>query len=359
MHPQRESRLLSAPVEIRRAIYAMIIPREIHAFLSRGRLRLSVCLEPNLGDDSHDGRERRSGTDHEGISKWARRLRSSWGPHWECEETSHARYQSNIHGFLFLCKQVFFEVSDIMTEIAAINVTDLETLSILLGRDQSKDVFNYSWILWEHICFTNIRKLNLTFRLPVASYRELEDEDTVPRQMSTESTVRALWASSWPDLLISRELRSLHIWLDHDNSSSWSTVKERMVLRTLSAALTAHKQAPSQTETPQAPDVVVSLPKLHPGMAAPGSHFTQDSLSLPFTIQRRYRQRWHCKETSNGDLDIQYRPDFPIMEELRHLEPDREWTLQGIEELEITLLESGEDVEAVFGELLNSPSICY
>ncbi|KAI0529940.1 hypothetical protein GGR58DRAFT_495118 [Xylaria digitata] len=184
MHPQRESRLLSAPLEIRQAIYTMIIPRQVHVFLSRGRLRLSICLEPNLGDDSHDGRERPPGIDRKYTSKWASRLRSSWGPHWECEEISHKRCHPNIHGFLFLCKRVFFEVFDMITETTVINVTDLDTLGISLRRDKSWDVLNSSWNFWEHT-FNKIRYLNLTFQLPVAFYRELYDEDMITRQTST------------------------------------------------------------------------------------------------------------------------------------------------------------------------------
>jgi hypothetical protein len=111
-NPQRESRLMSMPVEIRRAIYASVIDDyHIHAFLSEGRIQLSTCLQPNLGDHKHDGHDRKS----ENISwpKWARRLRSSWGPHWECEELAlsengnlHEQNRNQFYHLLFLSKKM-------------------------------------------------------------------------------------------------------------------------------------------------------------------------------------------------------------------------------------------------------------
>ena len=113
MHSQRESKLLSAPAEIRRAIYANIIPSQIHAFLSQGRIQLSGCLQPNLGDDFHDGREREIRGEESSQAKWARRLRSSWGPHWECEQVAlaentdlHEHGRNYIYNLLFVCKKM-------------------------------------------------------------------------------------------------------------------------------------------------------------------------------------------------------------------------------------------------------------
>ncbi len=113
MHSQRESKLVSAPAEIRRAIYANTIPSQIHAFLSQGRIQLSVCLQPNLGDDHHDGHERETRGEELSQAKWARRLRSSWGPHWECEQVAfaentdvHEHCRNHIHNLLVVCKKM-------------------------------------------------------------------------------------------------------------------------------------------------------------------------------------------------------------------------------------------------------------
>lgn len=52
MHSQRDSKLLSAPIEIRFAVYANIIPDRIHVFFSEGKLHMLACLQPSLGDDA-------------------------------------------------------------------------------------------------------------------------------------------------------------------------------------------------------------------------------------------------------------------------------------------------------------------
>ncbi|KAI0431604.1 hypothetical protein F5Y09DRAFT_184541 [Xylaria sp. FL1042] len=370
MHLQRESRLLSAPLEIRRAIYAIILPHQVHMFLSQGKLRLSVCLQPHLGDDLHDGRERNSRRTSDRPPKsppsWASRLGSSWGPHWQCEEISHEHRRSILYDFTFLCKRVFFDVSDMITEVAAVNVTDLETLGILLSRySQPNNALNCGWNFWAYTCPDNIRKLNLAFRLPVAFYKELEDETTIPatgQQMSSKSTVNTSWVSLWPAIFRLQQLRSLHIWLDHDERSSWSVVKERMALRHVSDALTAHKKMRAQERGLRHLDVIVNLPKLHPGMAKPDSHFTQDNSPPPFTIHRRVRQRWHCIEKESGELGVDYSPDFPIMEMSREFENAFQFSLEFIEEYERRLWESGIDVEAMWEQEiteLSEPAACW
>ena len=93
VHSQAESRLLSAPLEVRREIYSYFsIDNQIHIFQREGKLRISTCLKPSLGDHVHDGRDRRNNRDKEGLSyrnpEWARRLASPWGPHWECEDNA-------------------------------------------------------------------------------------------------------------------------------------------------------------------------------------------------------------------------------------------------------------------------------
>ena len=114
VHSQHESKLLSVPAEIRRAIYAEIFHGQTHAFLSQGRIHLSVCFQPNLGDDCHDGRER--GTTAEkrrDDPRWVRCLRSSWGPHWECEQAAypektdlHEHRRHHAYDLFSVCKKM-------------------------------------------------------------------------------------------------------------------------------------------------------------------------------------------------------------------------------------------------------------
>ena len=113
VNSQHESKLLSVPAEIRGEIYAHIFQGQTHAFMSQGRLHLSVCLRPSLGDDCHDGRERRTMAERSLDTRWARRLQSSWGSHWECEETAypekadlHEHYRHHIRNLLFVCKKM-------------------------------------------------------------------------------------------------------------------------------------------------------------------------------------------------------------------------------------------------------------
>jgi len=79
--------LFNCPIEIRRAIYAQIIDTSgIHIVRTeQGNLRLCACVGPDLYA-GHTGSERRTTDDRSDDPAWARRLISSWGPHWECEE---------------------------------------------------------------------------------------------------------------------------------------------------------------------------------------------------------------------------------------------------------------------------------
>ncbi|KAI0415300.1 hypothetical protein F5X98DRAFT_347035 [Xylaria grammica] len=376
MHPQHESRLLSVPIEIRRAIYANAVPRQIHVFLSQGKLRLSACLEPNLGDHRHDGRER--GRDHvvgsnvrdpEAEARWARRLRSSWGPHWQCEELtlsdegapSHNSRRHGISNLLFSCKKLFTDVLDIVAERTAFNVTDTVTMNVLLSKsDDPGSSSDCPWSFCDHVV-PNIRRLNITFRLPVAFYEDLEYGigSALSRDRpadNLELTSHSRWAYVWSTIHRLQQLRSLYIWLDHDGRRSWSVVKERLALHHLIAGLTAQKQFRQAKELPPT-EISVNLPKLHPGISGPLTHFVGDGLQLPFTIERRYRQRFHCRQDASGRLAVEYEADFPILYEISELQEASGdlagdiITLEEIEDLEERMWERGENVNGVMNEL--------
>lgn len=377
MHSQRESKLLSAPAEIRRAIYANIIPSQIHAFLSQGRIQLSVCLQPNLGDDCHDGREREIRGEESSQAKWARRLRSSWGPHWECEQVAlaenidlHEHCRNHIYNLLFVCKKMFLDVCDFVSENKVTNVTDLDTLQVLLQKtDELDNGLNYPWSLWESI-FPGIQKLNVTLRLPLAFYRALEEDEVLVSEaghdLSAGSATYATWAGLWSAICQLQRLRSLHIWLDHDDKSSWSVVKERLALHRVIAILAAHMQARSGEENLMHMDITFNLPKLHPRIARPDTHFVQESAPPPFIIERRIRQRNFCEEGPGGNLSVIYNPDFPIMCDLPdfldldingepNMNGEPRMTLLEVEEFERKLWEEGTDVE----QLLLGGYVCF
>lgn len=118
MENQEQSHLLSVPLELRQAIYACIIPNAVHVFLRKGRIAISMCIEPDIAGDLC-GNERKPSRGELRETIWARRLRSSWGPHWQCEEIAQrtAGYRSQAScdfdprettvAFLFVCTRMY------------------------------------------------------------------------------------------------------------------------------------------------------------------------------------------------------------------------------------------------------------
>lgn len=98
---QASSRLFFIPIEVRREIYLHLVNKPgVHIIRTdAGELRLSPCLDPGE-NDRNIGAERSPNspggflniaeilpTTYSGRQElWGRRLASSWGPHWECEE---------------------------------------------------------------------------------------------------------------------------------------------------------------------------------------------------------------------------------------------------------------------------------
>jgi hypothetical protein len=89
VNPQLECQLLQAPYDIRREILNYLVPSSVHIFQNYGRLELSECFGcpqiPRYGV----GEERQQGLlddDPNRQERLARRLVSSWGTHWRCEE---------------------------------------------------------------------------------------------------------------------------------------------------------------------------------------------------------------------------------------------------------------------------------
>lgn len=229
---------------------------------------------------------------------------------------------------------------------------------------------NCAWNFGDYIC-PSIRKLNIALRLPLAFYEELqkdEDEDLVsvagPHTRAV-SVGCAAWDRLWPAICQLPQLRSLRIWLDHDDIPSWSFVNERVALRPVIAALLARSQARSEEETMPHMDIALNLPKLHPHYAKPETHYFQESSLSLFTIVRRIRQRWHCAEGPIGHLEAVHKADFPVLHELLDfiIEQDRwsrgvdgvtlqeediteeeEMTLEKLERLETQLWDNGSDV---------------
>ena len=83
---QPKSALLRLPAELRHQVYLYILPDGIHIRLHGSELNLSPCLEqPQPRTSPHVGGYERK-PDGYGDILWGRRLDSTWGPHWMCEE---------------------------------------------------------------------------------------------------------------------------------------------------------------------------------------------------------------------------------------------------------------------------------
>lgn len=106
MDPQAKSQFFSFPAEIRDAIYAYLVPNAVHVFMRECNAVISTCLEPNIGADL-SGWERkpdpRLDDRSDADAVWGRRLRSSWGPHWRCEEVAQT---TTVMALFSVCKRM-------------------------------------------------------------------------------------------------------------------------------------------------------------------------------------------------------------------------------------------------------------
>ena len=233
--------------------------------------------------------------------------------------------------------------------MAVFNVTDLDTLGCLLQRvgTSFSEISSASDYLTSVLpC---IRRLDITLRLPLPICKALENPEadsssgSPPAGASTAgwASQLAAWLRLCPAIAQLKELQRLQIWLDHDDPSSWSVVNERAILSPLTPL----------TNIPHL-NFSINLPKLHPGLERLDRHFGEDSPAPTFKIQRRLRQSYHGKETSEGHFRVSYEADFPLLLGC----PDFEDTpLAEIEVMERSLWKRGVDVN----ELLSDSHVCY
>ncbi|KAF2865233.1 hypothetical protein BDV95DRAFT_612827 [Massariosphaeria phaeospora] len=358
--PQLSSKFISAPAEIRRAIYAHLIPSQIHLSLGeKGLLRLAPCVQHDNDGDADCINQR---TNDAGLVVWrdvyargpdpdpiqALRLRSSWGPHWRCEEQMRRgcsrESDRTVMSLLLVCKRMYTDIIETMVDLTAIQINDLETLSLLapegrgmLGSEPSSPTSVLSTYL-----LPNLKYLHITLRLPFSIYEALEH---VPDFSSTSNSEPSL-LSAWTDIRLTinehlPKLRELRIWLDHDGLESWSLLNERAVLSPLA----------SLSNNPRL-QVSINLPKLHPRWESAERHFINDSSALPLIIHRRYRQRHHgIVNPRDGSLSIEEKGDFPAMYPLGN----EEWmgTMEKVEEMERDEWAEGRDPTRIIDSFMS------
>lgn len=110
------SKLLNIPYDVRREIYNHLIPPSYHVYFEEGRRRLSPCVLSPVIPPRVSGWERRHNFPEsmqdwkdEQLALWARRLQSSWGEHWNCEEAAHgvnAKMASMAETLLQTCEKL-------------------------------------------------------------------------------------------------------------------------------------------------------------------------------------------------------------------------------------------------------------
>jgi hypothetical protein len=101
---QTNSKLLEAPYDFRCQIFSHLLSRHVHVFVHEDILRTSACIRCPEADDYYPGLERENDVSYD---VWARRLRSTWEPHWKREEMMReGRANMNMNALLCTCKKL-------------------------------------------------------------------------------------------------------------------------------------------------------------------------------------------------------------------------------------------------------------
>ncbi|KAF2265278.1 hypothetical protein CC78DRAFT_205757 [Lojkania enalia] len=336
------------PAELRRAIYTYFIPDQIHLSIREKKFRVSTCVQHDK-DGGPDCTDRRSNkidliTNPMSDPICGRRLRSSWGPHWRCEESAMQMREDHEIGYnitmmaLFLvCKRMFSDIMEMMADIAVVYINDLDTLrSLVLISSELESRRSSTSILLVSI-LPNLKELSINLRLPLDTYKAL---DNTSNSAGSESLLSSVWMGLPLAIEHLSKLRRLRIWLDHEEPCSWSIVNERAVLSPLA----------SLSNIPNL-EVSIDLAKLHPKWESPHRHFTEDTPLLPLAIHRRYRQRYYGIETGDGSIRVEHSPDFPVLYELTSLG----MTMEKVEEVERRSWKEGEDPIQFWRDFLLTP----
>ncbi|KAB5533485.1 hypothetical protein GE09DRAFT_1193330, partial [Coniochaeta sp. 2T2.1] len=297
-------------------------------YLLSGKIVISRCLEPGVLNDRHADSKLRP-KEGDGLEViWGRRLSSTWASHWQCEEIA-LESEENEDGpefsvgggrttaaLLCACKRLQADIGLFIVRSVTLYVTDLEILQHL------SDLYSGSqnWISPYSVLFTEIqllRSLDITLRLPFLLLRALGIKGVMQgtsvsraAEMHTRESERE-WVSAWMRVWSSLaprlpELRRLNIWLDHDDSKSWTVLNERAILSPIITSI-------SPTTSDSLQDVTLSLPKTHPRYEHPERHYLPSGPPPPpyVTIERLLRRMLHYEETRPGTFEVVYKPDFP------------------------------------------------
>ncbi|KAK1851208.1 hypothetical protein CCHR01_06143 [Colletotrichum chrysophilum] len=299
------SLLFAAPLEIRHRIYQQLLGAETHVFLDKGHLQMVPCQ--GTDDVSH----RMPKWDK--MCKfddpvWIRRVESSWGCHWKCEEI----YLNGAEGddrishmpllsLLLTSKTMYIDVVQFFSHPTQyVHFTDLETIDCFLSASASSVARSTSdrgrWSI-----FRSVHNIGLTLRaslrllgtlyVPYLSKPHMERErGTPPRQFATPEGSGCLrqyehWKRLWSSLLELPHLQRFSFWLDHNEYYGWDLVNEREILQDLSDVMSGL--------TKHGVEVCVNLPRLPLDKR---SSYREEEYFVgeepEFCLQRRTRLPW-------------------------------------------------------------------
>ncbi|KAK4113247.1 hypothetical protein N656DRAFT_778773 [Canariomyces notabilis] len=376
MDGQHASSFFAIPIELRRAVYAHLLSTAgqhiqyitgddgIHHF------RLTPCIVSAKWDEEElDGTERNPDKLYWVWGPiYKRRLSSSWGPHWMCEELAfnlpvceHAHWKgsstqeagdiapASLRGFasaLRVCKRMYMELVEEATTGTDFHVTDLRTLKAMLDH-RAPAPAPYSF---EGSICPCISKLSITLSLPLAFFQAIEavvyrasPDWEIASTSDIEDNSVGTWLHLHSRLLIQLpKLRKLRVWLDHNNDSYWSVVDERAILAPMEALRTSNPSL----------ELVCVLPKLHPRIEDRQRHYLsvdvdeEEESPSRLVVHRFMRQRYRVVEDRDtGDKTVTIVPDFPVL--YKHPLFDGR-PLLDVEDYERALWRSGLDVRQHF-----------
>ncbi|KAL3291008.1 hypothetical protein RB213_002661 [Colletotrichum asianum] len=309
-----EPPLFDLPLEVRQNIYRTLCGTETHLFLLDGDLQIMECQ----GADDSSHRFIAAEPEYQNP-RWARRVDSSWGCHWRCEE----RYLDGAEGqataihmpllpLLLSSKRLCSDVICFISQSTQhVHFTDLDTIDLALSTTIQQTVPKLpetqpSRELKQCHLFNSLRDVNLTLRLPMALvntlfvpfFSKMEQLKMLPRPGGTpEGSGRQReheqWMRIWPSLEKMDSLLRVGLWLDHDTEFCWGDVSETQILQSLSGIMPMLRSRNVH--------VNVNLPQLlSDAYGVEDDYFVH--VSPEFQLERRTRLPWIVRGFPPNDV---------------------------------------------------------
>ncbi|PSN61999.1 hypothetical protein BS50DRAFT_680300 [Corynespora cassiicola Philippines] len=200
---------------------------------------------------------------------------------------------------LFLtCKRMYADVMRFMADATAFEVYDLESLRMLQSGVIATRLTSHS--TFTECVLPSLKELRITLKFPLSAYEEMEILVDIT---GSQSPMIDSLISSWMQLGSAVEglgqLKRLQVWLDHEETCSWSVVNER-------AALSPVLEISNNRDL----DIYLNLPKIPPNMIHTERHYNENDENLSLSISRRHRQRVHGVDAGGGSIKEKFKPDL-------------------------------------------------